>query len=304
MIRETLRCYAAGIDTARLEIVVATWNGSGISERWLRSEGWVHARITDASGGMARAERRAIEVATAPLVILAQAHAFPRPGFVEFVFAARRSAAWSVIGPSMANANPTSAASRASLRIGYGHWIHGGARGRASSVPGHNSVYDRAALLSLGDTLDEVLPAGAQLQLELAMRGHEFLYEPNAVMELVNVSLPRWFLVDMFRQGRRFAGERRLRWSFARRLLYGAATPLIPAVRLARIVAQNRAADRPNALWSELPALACGLLANAVGEGVGYLIGKSMRESFDETSLHRLRYVRAEERDLAPVEND
>jgi hypothetical protein len=305
MIRKTLRSYRAGIDPARLEIVVAAFDDSGITEDWLRAEGFVHARVVDAgAGGVARAETRAVRAASAPYVVFAQAHVYPRPGFVDLIAAARESGTWTVIGPSMANANPKSAISRAALRIGYGAWIHGGSRRRAPMVPGHNSAYDREALLSLGDSLEEALPAGCQLQVELALRGHDIYYEPAACMELVSVSRPWWFLVDQFRQGRRFAGERRLRWSLGRRLAYAAGAPLIPFVRLARIIAQNRRADRPSGLWSELPALFCGLMAGGAGECVGYLIGKNVGENFDETALHRLRYVREEERALANAEAD
>jgi hypothetical protein len=159
-------------------------------------------------------------------------------------------------------------------------------------VPGHHSAYLRAALLALGDDLETVLTAGSRLQLELLVRGATLFLESRACIEIVNVSRLRWFCADMYRQGRRFAAERRLGWSLARRLGYAAGTPLIPAVRLSRILGDRTIATRSKGGWpAELVALLLGLVVSAAGEMVGYLAGRSSRPDFDDTSFHRLRYV-------------
>jgi hypothetical protein len=293
MIRKVLRCYAAQGDPRRLEIVVAAYAGGGISEALLRAEGFVHARVVDSGGGdLARAEARAVRAATAPYVVFAQAHAYPRPGFVGAILAAIETGRWTVIGPVMANANPGSAVSRAAMRIHYGPWCGERRRGPAAAVPGHNSAYLRDALLALGDDLETVLTAGARLQLELRARGATLFLESRACIEIVNASRLRWFCADLYRQGRRFAAERRLGWSLARRLAYAAGAPLVPAVRLARILGDRATGGRPGGgRLAELAALLLGLVASAAGEMVGYAAGRSSRPDFDETSFHRLRYV-------------
>jgi hypothetical protein len=163
-------------------------------------------------------------------------------------------------------------------------------------VPGHNAAYRRTALLALGEGIEKALPAGDQLQKELTARGHELLYEPAARIQIVNVSRPIWFLEDLCRQGVLFAGERGEHWSLARRLAYAAGAPLIPVVRLARIVSQILATDRLGTSWTQLPAILCGLIANAGGEFVGYVFGKNAWADSCETSFHRLSYVRSEDR--------
>ena len=293
MIRKVLRCYANQSDPHRLEVVVATYAGAGISETLLRAEGFVHARVIDSgSGDLARAEARAVRAATASYVVFAQAHAYPRPGFVDAILAATKSERPTVIGPVMANANPRSAVSRAAMRINYGPWCGERRRGPAATVPGHNSAYRRDALLALGENLEKVLTAGRRLQVELLDRGASLFLESRACVEIANVSRPWWFCADMYRQGRRFAAERGLGWSLARRLGYAAAAPLIPVVRFARILrdrTSSRSAEGGGPV--ELVAVLLGLIASAAGEMIGYVAGRSSRPDFDDTSFHRLRYV-------------
>ena len=298
LIRKTLRYYRVQTDPERLELVVALLDRTDISTDWLRAEGFVNVRIIDARGGsLARAEMLAVHAATAPFVVFAQAHAYAQPGFVDAILAASESGPWSVIGPTMDNANPKSAISRAAMQINYGPWYGDRSRRpRPTGVPGHNAAYRRTALLALGKGIEKALPAGDQLQKELTARGHELFYEPAARVRIVNVSRLRWFLEDLCRQGVLFAAERREHWPLARRLAYATGAPLIPVVRLARIVSQTMATDRFGALWSQLPAMLCGLIANAAGEFVGYVFGKNAWADSCETSFHRLSYVRNDDR--------
>ena len=301
MIQDVLHCYREQGDPGRLELIVAALGGSPISEASLRAAGFPNVRVVDGGEGrLARAEANAVRAASARFVVFAQAHARPRPGYVDAILAAANAGPWAVIGPAIANANPRSAASRAAMRIGYAPWLREGARGPAAEVAGHNSAYLRDALLSLGDDLERVLTAGQRLQVELAARGHRIVYEPAACIELVNVSRAGWFLVDMVRQGRRFASERRIGWTWVSRLAHAAGAPWIPAVRLLRMSSQQGDASRAALGARATLALVAGLVASAAGELVGYLAGPSSRPDFDDTSLHRLRYVRDEERRQTP----
>jgi hypothetical protein len=298
LIRKTLRYYRAQTDPQRLELVVAAFNPAEVSREWLRDEGFPNAHVVDAGGtDLARAEMSAVYAASAPLVVFAQAHAYPQPGFVEAILEVSREGSWSVIGPAMANANPASAVSRAAMQINYGPWYENPARGlRPAGVPGHNAAYRRTALLALGDDIEKVLPAGDQLQKELQAHGHELFFEPAACIKIVNVSILRWFLSDLCRQGVLFASERRTHWSPIRRVAYAVGAPLIPVVRLARILSQMLTTKRVSALWALFLPLLAGLIANAAGEFYGYLFGKNEWAKSCETSFHRLDYVRDEDR--------
>ncbi len=293
MIRKVLDRFHEQGDAARLESVEATLRATDITEDRLRAEGFTNARVvTVDSDDLAVAERRALEIASAPFVIFAQAHAYPKPGFVDAILEVARSRLWAVVGPSMANANPSTALSRAAMEIGYGTWCEPTLRGPVSTAPGHSSAYDRDAVSALGDDLVRVLPAGRQLQLEIRARGGEIFLEPAASVEVVNVSRLGAFLADQYRQGRLVAGERILHWSWPHRFVYAVAAPVIPIVRLARISAHAARSGRGTSLVADLPAHVLGLVTSAVGEMVGYVFGKSARRDAEETSLHRTRYAR------------
>jgi hypothetical protein len=68
------------------------------------------------------------------------------------------------------------------------------------------------------------------------------------------------------------AAQRCRRWPVQKRLAYGAGAPLVPGVRLARLVrdAVRRGFDPP---WVALPLIVVGLVASAAGELVGYVVG-------------------------------
>lgn len=296
-LRKVLRCYRAQTDPGRLEIVVVALAGATISHAEISALGFPHVRLVAVAGhDLARAETQAVHAATAPFVLFAQTHGYPRPGFVDALLAATRTGSWTVVGPVMANANPHSVVSWAAMCIHYGVWSAQSARGATLSTPGHHSVYERRALLALGDELSLHLDAGASLQDALRARGGTLFLEPAASLAIVNISRLGPFLSDQFLQSAKFARQRRRDWSPARRLLYVMGAPLIPAVRLARIAADLRREGRLHELWRGLPVLLAGLALSAAGECLGYAVDIDGAPLRVDTALDRLRYVRTEDR--------
>ena len=269
-VRDVARAYAAGVDPARLELVIAGVGGGPLAPQDFGGLGFGDVRVVDGGDGDLRvAEHRALRAASAPFVVFAQAHARPQPGFADAIARAQASGAWTVIGPAMANANPETAWSRAAMWIGYGRWMGAAARGPRSDVPAHNSAYDRRAVLALGDEIVDLLEAGWQLQVALAARGGRFLLEPDAGTAIVNPNAFRAFVAASFRQGRMVAAQRRRAWPTMRRLAYALGAPLIPLVRLSRVLRDH--ADP--AEWRLLPLVVLGLACSAAGELTGYLLG-------------------------------
>jgi hypothetical protein len=129
---------------------------------------------------------------------------------------------------------------------------------------------------------------------ELARRGHGLYLEAAARIDHLNVSRLRWALVERFESGRKFASIRVGRWSPARRLVYAAGAPLIPAVRLRRILAELRRSGRSRELLPRLlPVLALSLAVSALGELAGYVTASSRTTRLYDMELHKARYVRA-----------
>ena len=280
-IARVLACYAVGIDRSRIEVVVATGTASGLSSARLQADGFPHARVVDWAGGVLHiAEARALSAATAPLVVFAQAHAYPRPGYVEAILSAGRDPRWTVIGPSIAHANPVSGWSRAAMWINFSHWTDA-PRGVMPDVAGHNSAYRREAVLALGPVaLSELLEAGWQLQVELRARGGHCFLDPTACVEMTTPSRPASFLAAYWDLGRRSAAQRKRRWGWPRRVVYGCASPLVPFIRLSRLVRDGVRRPHAHVSWSLLPIMMLGLTVSAAGEAVGYLAGQAAPSRF------------------------
>lgn len=298
-IRKTLRYFQMQGDPARIEIVVAALAGARIPADAPELRCFPHRRIVpiDDAIDLARAELAAFHAATARYVVFAESCSYPRPGFVDSIVEAGRSEQWAVVGPAMVSANSESATSWAAMWINYGLFAYSDERGPVDLLPGHDSAYQRRALLSLGEDLDDLVRSLTAVQVELRARGYRLYLEPSACVEILNVSKPGWYLVDQFGKGRQFATLRRWRWSVAQRLLYAAGSPLIPVVRFSRILAFLRKRGRIHELWRgrRLALLAGGLITGAAGELVGYLFTRRTVPEFFERNLHRPRYLRADD---------
>ena len=252
------------------------------------------ARFDSIGGANAAGVRRA----SADVVALAEDHAFPDPAWAERLIAAHEGP-YAGVGPSVANANPASAVSRADLLIGYGPWLaHASASARdVEMLPGHNSSYKRRVLLSYGDALEAMLDAETLLHWDLRARGERLRFEPAARIAHVNFS--RWgsWLPAQFHYGRLFAGLRATSMSPARRAIYVAGSPLIPFVRLWRTGRSAAGANALGLVLSCLHALVAGLALDALGQMAGYALGvgrsalRTSRYEFD-----RARHVLDDER--------
>lgn len=294
-ISTTLRHLHAQGDPARIELVIATLAGAVLHRDDPGLRDFPFVRIVHGDDGMniARAEAQAVAAATAPWVVFAESCAFPRPGFVDAMIGACQSDRWTVVGPAMRNHNPASDASWAAMQINYGRWqdISGG--GTRPRVPGHNSAYRRDALMALGPDLPDLMQSLTAVQDEIRTRGGLLCFDTSAQVEILNITGPGWYVIDQFGKGRQFARMRRRRWPVFRRLVYAAGMPLLPVVRLFRIVMGGGSTCRVRELarGHRCSLLVAGLVAGAAGECLGYLRGGPAGAGFFERNLHRSRYA-------------
>ncbi len=192
----------------------------------------------------------------------------------------------------MTNANPATLLSWTNLFMAYGPWVERGSRAPRGDLPGHNSSFKREVLVEYGDELERIMRSDNETMRDLAERGHKLLFEPAARTAHVNVSRPLSFVIDTFNAATLYAAVRRERWSPAKRLLYIAGAPLIPAVRLWRILADiRRSGHAPDLLPRVLPVLTAGLVVSALGELVGYLYGPGSIRRMHDIELHRFRHT-------------
>ena len=213
-----------------------------------------------------------VRAARAPVVAFVEDHSFPQPGWAEALVAAYREP-WAAVGPAVGNANPDSAISWANLLIEYAPWLDPKVPEVAEHLPGHNSSYRRELLMEYGDALEPMLESESILHWDLRARGFQLRLEPAARTLHMNYSTAPASMRLRFHGGRIFAAARARSWPITRRLAYGAAAPLIPAVRLRRILAQVRGRHRATLPRNTFPALLMLLTCDAAGEMAGYFLG-------------------------------
>ena len=235
--------------------------------------------------------------ATAPLVAYAEEHAYPTPGWAEALIKAH-SQPWAAVGVALANANPVNMISWASLYTDFGPWVEPVDAGEIQHLPWHHAAYKRAVLREYGPKLEAVLETESILHEDLRLRGHRFYLEPAAKTNHVNISLLSSYIAAEFNGARMFTGNRALTTSTLWRLIYMCRTPLMPFVRLRRVVRHIIRSGRARELLPGiLPALSVGLIADALGQLIGYAFGvgnaAQRRVSFE---LNRCQHVTEHER--------
>lgn len=230
-----------------------------------------------------------ILAATAPIVALAEDHVLHDPEWAEALLKPYADPKIVAVGPALRNANPSTVLSWADFVLGYGKWAAPEQSRAVDFLPGHNSSYRRAVLLEYGDRLYSLLEAETNLHWDLRANGWTLWLAGDAIIAHMNFS--RWssWLPASFYTGQVFAGTRSLQWSPIKRLIYAAASPLIPLVRLRRTVRDWRpAADvsRPGLIWV---ILCLSFIVSSAGEAVGYLFG--LRDAMKRLSHYEFRRV-------------
>jgi len=252
-------------------------------------------------GTMGEANAAGVRLARTPVVVFVEEHSFVQPDWAQALIEAHHQP-WAAVGPVVDNANGDSLVGWADFLVGYGPWFDPSRGGVRDFVPGHNSSYKRALLLEYGTDLDGMLETETILQSDLRQKGHQLYLEPAARISHLNFEIPSVWIRAQYHSGRAFAAPRSEHWHLARRLLYVVSGPLIPLVRLVRILGHVRGARGqlapPAAVW---PVLLLGLGVSAVGEMVGYVLGAgdAVQRRCD-LEFHRARYLTAERQPSKP----
>jgi hypothetical protein len=264
----------------------------------LRDFAAVRLVSTDDMHSTAKARAAGVRAAVAPVVAMTEEHSLPEPEWARALIRAHRED-WAVVGPAVKNGNPNSLLSWANLAIEYNEWLDPVVRGVIGHLPGHNSAYKRDVLLSYGDGLDSWLEAESVLHWDLRSRGFRLTMEPGARTRHHNFSSLRPTLSLRFACGQQFAGICRARWSLARRLLYLGGSPLIPFVRLTRIVRQFLRPGRPARLLPRLlPVCLFLLIIESVGSFVGFLVGPGTSSAkIAKVDFHRETFMNRRDRE-------
>jgi hypothetical protein len=293
-IRKTLAHFRAQEGSERLQLVIVAPRESAPDAGAAELTGFGDVIIVEVDDISQTPVVRAgaVQATRAPLVVFAETHSYPRSGYVDALIRAHREERRAVVGPSMANANGDSLVSWVGLFMDYGAWVANDRRGGAEDVPGLNSAYKREVLIEFGDDLAAQLRASRLLHQELRRRGYELHLEPDAVCDHLNSSRLLWSVAEHFQSGRKFAGQRARHWRWGRRLLFAGGSPLIPALRLSRILRDVRRSGHRELLPRLVAPLVLVLVASAIGELVGYVSGPGRSLLLFRIELFKSRYTR------------
>lgn len=294
---ETIRKTIGHIRTQnvadRLEMVIAAPSAAALALDEAELRDFVQVRVVElgAIRSIAWANAAGVRHARAPVVVLAEDHCYPEPGWAKALIDAHRQP-WAAVGPVVRNANPDSSISWVDLLLGYAPWLDPAPRGVIDHLPGHNSSYKQAILLDYGPDLEAMLEAESVLHWDLRAKGHQLYLEPAAKVSHLNFGRLCSWIPAQFHSGRVFAAGRGRSWSPLRRLLYAGGAPFIPLVRFWRILRRARQAGPRSLPLKVLPALILGLVVSALGELLGYASGAGdAKLKLSTFEFHRVRHL-------------
>jgi len=293
-IRKTIQHLRQQTVQNRLELVIVAPSKTELNFEQAELQGFFKVLVVECGEitSIAKANAAGIRQAAAPIVALAEDHSFPMPDWAASLIEAHRQP-YAAVGPVVRNANPNTAVSWADFLIGYGPWIDPTAADVVEFLPGHNSSYKRAILLECDDQLEAMLEAETVLHWDLRKKGYELYLEPAAKTSHVNFSLISSWVRAQYHCGRVFAGTRLKTMSAFARLVYIGGAPLIPLVRLRRILRELHKPARPKVpLLRVISALLLGLGLDGFGQMIGYIwgIGKS-QEKLAQFEFHRWQHL-------------
>jgi hypothetical protein len=295
-VRKTMEYLRAQTVANQLEIVIVAPSAATLNFDAADLTAFGRVRVVEVGEikSTGRAIAAGVREASGPVVTYAEEHAYPAPGWAEALIKAHRQS-WAAIGVAIANANPGSMISWASLFTDFGPWVEPAEAGEISHLPWHHAAYKRAVLVEYGPKLEAMLETEGILHRDLQAKGYRFYLEPAAKTNHVNISLLSSYVGAEFHGARILAANRAWssKWSIFWGLLYICGMPLIPFIRLKRVLHHIFRSGRERELLPGiLPALIIGLVADAFGQLAGYAFGAGdavrRRVSFE---LNRYQHI-------------
>ena len=241
-----------------------------------------------------------ISAAAGQAVVLAEDHSFPEPRWAE-VLIQRQKQGFQVVAPRVLNGNPGTLVSWANFQLTFIEFYLPQVSGEAPRGPGHNSCYDKKALLSMDGDLATWLVSEWVLHEAMKARGYRIFLDVDVATHHVNLSKFGALFRHSFYGGRIIGSERSKSWPMTRRLFQAAAFPLVPLLRTYRLSKWlNRKEARSEVRFLEaLPLTFAALVCHAAGEAAGYLFGEGqVMESYQAFEISRIDYVIDQELNL------
>lgn len=210
--------------------------------------------------------------ASAPAVGVLEDHVLVRDGWAREMLSSLASGA-QVVGGPVENAATDTLMDWASFLCEYSHCVPPLPSGNVDWLPGNNVVYSREILGRYGDVIAE---HKWENRLHDAIRdgGTPLVCRPDIVVDHKKHFSFAEYMSQRYLYSRSYAGARVKGAPLPKRLVYAAASLVLPPVLFYRTVTRIRAKGRHQEhLAPSLPYVAVFVLAWAWGEFVGYVAG-------------------------------
>jgi hypothetical protein len=296
---DTIRGVISALNRQRspglIEVVIAVPHGEQQGARRDELSRFGQTMIVGVDGvvPLAPARAAAVRAASAPFVFIGETHTYPQPGFAEAIVAAFDRPCAAVV-PAVLNANPLSVWSWIAYTFDYASW---GPHRQSGWIPDpltHNTAYRRELLMELGDHLTAALDTFEEgMWPVLHARGHRAWFAGDARLAHLNVGTPAALFTERFAVGATLGKKRSSRWTWLRRAVYTAMSPLVALVLVARVLRRGTGAVPP----SRLPAVLVGIVFSAITKVVGEVAGymgfelEAVEELETEYEIHKMRYA-------------
>jgi len=298
-VRQLVRHLALQTVRDRLEVLFVVPSASDFALDDLDLDGFHEHRVIEVGAfeSVNRARIAAVRLANAPLVVFTEDHCFPATRWAEALIDAH-DGPWAAVGPAVGLANTHSWKAWSNYLIQYGPWTLPTKSRIIDDIAGHNSSYKRDVLIEYGDDLEDMMEFEYVLHHDLRRKGHQIYLAADAVTYHVFMTLLRPFLLEHLSIGQMLAACRARNASFFWRLRSLVLTPLVPAVRMYRILGKIRRMGWQNELVPGiLPWLTVGLVVSSVGELLGHAVGEGRSAEWTlDIDFNRDRFVSEAER--------
>ena len=283
----------------RIELVLVTSSPDGV-RRGTAGNNHFHSIIVvpkETVVPLSRSRAAGVHASTAPYIFIAETHAYPDPEVCERIVELL-SEGWSLVVPGLRNANPRNGISWGAFLSDYGAWSRVLPAGEIERAPAHNTAFRREVLMDFGDKLEKAFGFGDSLHEGMKSRGQRAWFVPEVAVGHVNIYRIRHWLRERYLSGVLIGGSRSEKWPWSRRILYVAASPLIPFVVLSRVRSGVREVARRETLpLSTYPIIIGGVILKVLGEVRGYVFGASEKSEAKMTAfeIRKLAFNAGEE---------
>jgi len=223
----------------------------------------------------------AIREARGEVVAFVEEHACTLPGWLLAIKQAFKTGGWSGVGCEMHNANPGQGISNAVALLNYLIWTPPAVPGPSRMLPGHNSAYRRAALLSFEEELPMLLQSEVLLQWRLWETGRQLAIIPEARIAHLNEGRLTTICRGYYLWNRCFGCYRArvYRWPLVKKLAWVLGAPLIPFIRLGKSAGLLRKyPERFLRLLLYWPVWLVAWSAASLGQATGIVLGPGNAE--------------------------